>query len=429
MKKSMLLLAFLLPGIFNFAQTGAEALTQSDIRQHSAGAAPARDNEQLYQAYLAASQKKDKHEIQRVIDLFYDKIKSLETENRLEEIADVYEKIMEICQIEGYPTEKIPGCLYCQTRGLIKSGKYQRALAFQLKVVALEEKIYLPDHPNLAVSYYDLAQIYSHLGEHPKAVDLCVKATAIFEKNLSPDHLELAIGYGNLALAYSMLEDYAKALEFNLKTLDIHKKKLPSDDPELAISYNNVGISYTELGDHNKGLEFTLKALDILEKAPNVNLSDLANIYHDLALAYYYLENYPKALEFNQKALTFFEKTLPSDHISLANSYNNLALVYYGLGSNLKKGMEFNLKSISIYEKILPADDPVLAQAYQNVGSAYLEDGQLPKAKVYFDKYEKISKEEEQIYFNRALYSAALNDKRKALENLQKAVSLGIRRS
>ncbi len=469
MKKSMLLLAFLLPGIFSFTQTSAEALTQSDILQHRPGAPLKPDNEQLYQAYLAASQKKDKHEIQRIIDLFYEKIKSLEPENRLEEIADVYEKIIEICQIEGYPLEKIPGCLYCQTHSLIESGKYKRALAFQLKVVALEEKIYLPDHPDLAISYYDLAQIYGHLGEYQKAVDLCVKATSIYEKNLSPDHLDLATGYNLMALAYSGLGDHAKALEFNLKVfairekvlsaddldmaaaynnigltycdqgefnkalefnlkaLNIHEKNLPSDHPDLATSYNNMGISYVKIGEYNKGLEFTLKALDIRKKGLTADHPDLANTYHNLALAYYYLRNFQKALEFNQKALAIFEKTLPSDHISLANCYNNLGLTYYNFGDNLKKALEFDMKAISIFEKILPADHPNLEQLYHKIGKTYLKDRQLPKAKVYFEKYQKISKSQDQACFNWALYYAALKDKTQALENLQKAVSLGFK--
>ncbi|MBK7408315.1 MAG: hypothetical protein IPJ40_09780 [Saprospirales bacterium] len=77
-----------------------EAVFDIDSLQDITGAIAILDNEMLFRAYQEASEKKRKaeKEIQQVIDGFYLKIKLLEPQYRFEEIAECYEKIVEIFQ-------------------------------------------------------------------------------------------------------------------------------------------------------------------------------------------------------------------------------------------------------------------------------------------------------------------------------------------
>ncbi len=80
-----------------------------------------------------------------------------------------------------------------QCRGALASARdlMQRA-------IALAEKAYEPDHPNLAIRYSNLATIELALGDLPAARDLMQRAIDIEGKAYEPDHPNLAIRYWNL---------------------------------------------------------------------------------------------------------------------------------------------------------------------------------------------------------------------------------------
>ena len=124
----------------------------------------------------------------------------------------------------------------------------------------------LKDTAPLATVYNNLGSIYGDLGDHKKALEFQLKALAIREKVLPPDHPHLAASYNNVGATYSDLGDHKKALEFKLKALEIREKVLPPEHPSLATSYNSVGITYACMKDFLKAAEYLEKALAIREK-------------------------------------------------------------------------------------------------------------------------------------------------------------------
>jgi tetratricopeptide (TPR) repeat protein len=61
-------------------------------------------------------------------------------------------------------------------------GQLDRALEYQLKAMAIREKILSADHPSLAQSYNNLSAIYFNLGRIQEALDYAQRAVAILEK-------------------------------------------------------------------------------------------------------------------------------------------------------------------------------------------------------------------------------------------------------
>lgn len=240
------------------------------------------------------------------------------------------------------------------------SGEVFKALEYCQKAVSIREGILPSDHPDLAISYNNLAQMYRALGEHQKNLEFIQKALAIREKALPSDHPDLAKWYNNLAVAYGGLGELLKNLEFDQKALSIREKALPSDHPELAESYHNLAETSRELGEYQKSLDFNRKALAIWEKVLPPEHPNVAQSYNNLAAAYGALGEHQKSLGFHQKALVIREKALPSGHPDLATSYNNLALTYHDLG-DLGQAVDYMRRAVAIRDKSLPDTHPHVA--------------------------------------------------------------------
>ena len=233
----------------------------------------------------------------------------------------------------------------------------QRALTCNLRSVEKKEQ-HQPDSNNLATGYNNVGMTYGDLGDHKQALEYQLKALAIFERVLPPEHPDLATSYNNVGYTHGELGDHEKDLEYNLKALGIRERVLPPEHPSLATSYNNVGVSYDELGDHKQALEYKLKALGIWERVLPPDHPDLAIGYLSAGYTYGKLGNHEKELEYDLKALGIRERVLPGNHPSLALSFNNIAWTYYALGRIGEAATHMRRAADIINRSTLPENHP-----------------------------------------------------------------------
>jgi tetratricopeptide (TPR) repeat protein len=118
----------------------------------------------------------------------------------------------------------------------------------------------------LATLANNLSTLYQALGQLDRALEYQLKALAIREKILSADHPHLAQSYNNVATIYRAMGQLDRALEYQLKALEIKEKILSADHPDLATSYNNLSTIYFYLGRKKEALEYAQRAVAILEK-------------------------------------------------------------------------------------------------------------------------------------------------------------------
>jgi tetratricopeptide (TPR) repeat protein len=194
-----------------------------------------------------------------------------------------------------------------------KLGLAWQALHYELKAVSRREEN-MPDSLGLATAYNNVGGTYGMLGTHKTALEYQLKALAICEKVLPPDHPNLATSYNNVGCSYEELGFIFKSLEYKEKALAILEKVLSPEHPYLASSYNNVGVAYGELGNHKKALEYQLKALSIREKVFPPEHPDMATSYSNLGWTYGRLGDYETALDYAKRALVIGEKSLPEGH-------------------------------------------------------------------------------------------------------------------
>ena len=233
----------------------------------------------------------------------------------------------------------------------------QRALSCYLRSVEKCEQ-HQPDSSNLAAGYNNVGYAYDDLGDHQKALEYNLKALAIRERVLPEDHPDLALSYNNVGRTYGALGDHQKALEYKLKALAIRERMLPEDHPDLAISYGNVGSTYRAMGEPQKALEYDLKVISIFEKVLPRNHPHLATGYNNVGGTYGDLGDHEKELEYLLKALAIRERVLPGNHPSLAHSFNNIACTYYALGRLEEAAVHMRRAADIINRSTLPEHHP-----------------------------------------------------------------------
>ena len=78
------------------------------------------------------------------------------------------------------------------------AGRYSEAEPLYKQSLAIREKVLGPNHPDVAASLNNLAELY-RTGRYTDAEPLLKRALAIREKSLGPDHPEVAASLNNLA--------------------------------------------------------------------------------------------------------------------------------------------------------------------------------------------------------------------------------------
>src|SRR6266540_1361204 len=220
-----------------------------------------------------------------------------------------------------------------EARQLEHGRKYDEALRLYERALAIREKALRPDHPHVAGSLSNLANIYYFRGDFAKAEPLYERALAIREKTLGPDHPDVAASLNNLANIYNRKGDFEKAESFYQRALAIWEKALGPDHPQVTLSLDNLASLYRAKGDNTKAEPLAQRALAITEKTLGPEHFGVAHCLNNLGDLYLGRGEYEKAEPMFQRALAIWEKTLRPEHPFIASSLANLAVLYAAKGA------------------------------------------------------------------------------------------------
>lgn len=129
---------------------------------------------------------------------------------------------------------------------LREQGNIQAAIPLAERFVTLVEKILGPNHPLLAATLNELAQLHVEQGNYAAALPLYQRALAIYERAGGSDQPSVAAILNNLANLYRAQGNYDAALPVLQRSLAIAEKTRGLNHPEVAITLNNMALLYTE---------------------------------------------------------------------------------------------------------------------------------------------------------------------------------------
>jgi CHAT domain-containing protein/Tfp pilus assembly protein PilF len=264
-------------------------------------------------------------------------------------------------------------------------GDYVRAEPLCQRALIIREKSLGPWNPNVADSLRDLAFICVDKGDYARAELLGQRSLTIKERELGPEHPGLASYIHNLALFCQTQRNYVKAEPLYRRALAIREKMPGPEHPDVAQTLNNLANIYRDKGDYAKAEPLYERALSIRKKTLGVEHPDVAQSLNNLAVLYWYEGDYAKAEPLYQRALVIKEKRLGPEHISLATSLNGLAVFYFNKGAYTKAEM-LHRRALAIREKALGPKHPEVAISFNNLALVYAKNGDYAKAEPLFQR-------------------------------------------
>ncbi|MCL2286837.1 MAG: FxSxx-COOH system tetratricopeptide repeat protein [Firmicutes bacterium] len=246
--------------------------------------------------------------------------------------------------------------------------RYSQALQWRQREADAFEKVLGKEHPGTAITYNNIAMVFSAQGDYDKALEWHNKALDIREKVLDIEHPDTAMTYNNIALVFNTQGDYDKALELHYKALGIREKVLGIEHPNTAMTYNNIAMVFNAQGDYDKALDWHYKALNISKKVEGKEHPNTATSYNNIASIYYAQGDYDKALDWYYLALDIREKVLGKEHPDTAITYNNIAFTLENQ-RKYEEALKLFQKKLSIMEKTFGTNHPKAIEARSNVES------------------------------------------------------------
>jgi tetratricopeptide (TPR) repeat protein len=236
-----------------------------------------------------------------------------------------------------------------QSIKLGNQGEYAEAIPLGAQALAIFEKAFGPDHPNVAIGSGNLAQLYVQAGQFDKAEPLYKRAAAILEKH--PDkEKDLAFMEAGLADLHARQKRFPESEPYYRRAIPLLDKALGPDNATSAALVNNFAdILRMEgkdpdkepvlKGRWEKTAHFSLPRFHTAGSAPDapakeVDPADLDRS-HQLDSQIYgliadrkFADALPAALD--QQAL--LERMYGKDSLAVAVNLDTLATIYRNLG-------------------------------------------------------------------------------------------------
>jgi tetratricopeptide (TPR) repeat protein len=264
-------------------------------------------------------------------------------------------------------------------------GKYAEAEPLLQRALRTWEKALGPEHADVATSLNNLAALYDDQGKYAEAEPLYKRALRIWEKALGPEHADVATSLNNLAALYYAQGKYGEAEPLYQRALGIREKALGPEHPHVALSLFSLAVLYQAEGKYAEAEPLHQWALGIREKALGPKHPDVAQSLNGLAALHYAEGKYGEAEPLYQRALGIREKALGPEHPSVATSLSNLALLYYAQGKYAEAEPLYQ-RGLRIREKALGPEHPAVATSLNNLANLYYTQGKYAEAEPLYQR-------------------------------------------
>jgi len=193
---------------------------------------------------------------------------------------------------------------------LYQRANYNEAELLLHKALTTRKELFETDHPEIAESLNNLAELYRIQAKYLQAVPFCQQALEIRKQLWGIDHYEVALSMNNLARLYQHLGQYYQAEPLYQQALEIRKRTLGLDHPAIAESLNDLATLYSRQGKDVKGIALLLEALEIRRRTLGNNHPDVALSLNNLGITYREQAQYKLAESYHLQALEIRKQAL-----------------------------------------------------------------------------------------------------------------------
>ncbi len=219
----------------------------------------------------------------------------------------------------------------------------------------------------------------------PGSRALAERAVALKERVFGPDDPQVAQSLNNLAVLLHNAGAYREAQPHYERALEILEQAEPASPPDIAATLNNLGILMGDLGDHETWKSLLERALPLQEETLGADSQEFAASLTNLATALRYWGDYSTATRYYERALAILEETLPSDHPELGTSLRDYGELLDRMGN--RDGAKPILdRAREILEKTLGPNHPEVAWSLNIGGRLRMRMNDLAGAREYLER-------------------------------------------
>ncbi len=262
---------------------------------------------------------------------------------------------------------------------LLRKGQYGDAKAVHERAVAIAERVWGPDHPEVATPLNDLGLVLREMGELPGARAVYERALAIREKALGPDHPQVAASLNNLAMVLKGMGEWAPARAGYGRALAIWEQALGPDHPYVGQVLNNLGGLLFRQGEWPEARAALERSLAIREKASGPDSLDVAQTLYSLGALLREVDLAASSTAL-RRARTISEKVLGPDHADVAYSWAPSAGRWCAGASSTRGARILLERALMLREKALGPSNAAVAEPLLGLGELHLARGKPQEA-------------------------------------------------
>jgi CHAT domain-containing protein/tetratricopeptide (TPR) repeat protein len=275
------------------------------------------------------------------------------------------------------------GRLNRRVRRLYQLGHYQQALDLAAQACDMARQHLRDDHPGLAISLNNLAELHRAMGDYTAAEPLFRQAGDILRSALGEGHPDYAQSLNNLASLYLTMGNYTAAEPLFRQAGEIRRVALGEGHPDYAQSLNNLASLYLTMGNYTAAEPLFRQAGDIVRSALGEGHPHYAQSLNNLAGVYMEMGNYADAEPPFRQAGEIRRVALGEGHPDYSETLNNLAGVHLAMGNYADAEPLFR-QAGDIVRSALGEGHPHYAQSLNNLAGVYLEMGNYADAELLF---------------------------------------------
>src|SRR5262245_6604033 len=200
------------------------------------------------------------------------------------------------------------------------------------RALAIEENVN-PNQRSVALILQTLAGVYEDLGGHTDAEALRKRGLAILEKLYGPDHPEIAANLTALASNYMAQKRFSEVERLLKRAMAIREKLLSSEHSDHAWTMATLGEFYRKQGRLAEARKVLESALAIQEKTLEPHRLEMAITLQSLGEAYFAGNNLDKAQHVFERALAIREQNWGKNNRDVAETRTSLAKVKFAKGA------------------------------------------------------------------------------------------------
>jgi len=268
---------------------------------------------------------------------------------------------------------------------LDERARYVEAELLYQRALSIREQSLGPEHPDVADSLNNLANLYDSQGKYAEAELLYQRALSIREQSLGPEHPDVAALLNNLASSYRAQGKHAEAELLYQRALHIREQSQESESSDVAYPLTNLATLYLEQGKYTEAEPLYQRALRIREQSQGPEHPDVAYPLNGLANLYSEQGRYEEAELLYQRALSIREQSLGPEHPDVADSLNGLAELYREQGRYAEAEPLYQ-RALRICEQSQESESSDVAYPLNNLANLYYSQGRYAEAEPLYQR-------------------------------------------